>query len=332
MTRRELTNLDRSIYESLASHPLQSWAWGEFRQKTGIEVVRLGEFDNNKLKRAYQITLHPLPISNLKIGYFPKGPRPDQQMLDSLKEIGRKYNCIFIQLEPNVIKTSDIKLPDRLKPATHPLFTKHTFHLDLTQSEEALLKNMSSKTRYNIRVAQKHGVAVQEENTTEAFAKYLELTTETTKRQGFYAHSESYHRRMWETLEPAGIAHLLTARYQNEILVTWIVFLYKDVLYYPYGASSSKHKEVMASNLMMWEAIRWGKKQGAKLFDLWGTPGPNPQPTDPYYGFHRFKLGFSPRLVEFVGSYDLLVNQSLYKLYILADKLRWTLLRFKSNV
>ena len=60
--------------------------------------------------------------------------------------------------------------------------------------------------------------------------------------------------------EPSLTAHLFKATYDNEILVTWILFVMGDTLYYPYGASSNNHREVMASNLMMWEAIKFGKK------------------------------------------------------------------------
>ena len=236
---------------------------------------------------------------------------------------------------------------DSLIPAAHPLFTKYTFILDLTKSEEELLRNMHPKTRYNIKVAQKHEVMVIEDNSDEAFETYLKLTRETTKRQGFYAHSEQYHRLQWETLgiknQKSKIknhdsyfmihnsnklsAHLLTATYKNRVLVAWILFTFKDTLYYPYGASSSLHRDTMASNLMMWEAIRFGKKLGLKKFDMWGSLGPAPSPKDPWYGFHRFKEGYGGKLVEFVGSYDLVINPVLYQLYKIADKIRWVLLK-----
>lgn len=334
MTLRELTNTDRIAYENLTQHPLQSWKWGEFRRDTGVEVVRIGEFKNNNLIAGYQVTFHSIPHLPFQIGYLPKGPLPTLSMVKALTHIGLKRNAIFIQLEPNVNKeTTDIKLllSNKLRTSARPLFTKYTFHIDLTKSEDELKKQMSSKTRYNIRLSQKHEVTVQEENTQQAFNRYLELTTETTKRQRFYSHSEAYHRTMWHILHPAKIAHLLTARYKGKILTTWIVFLYKDVLYYPYGASTTEHKDVMASNLMMWEAMRWGKRQGAKIFDLWGTPGPDPKPTDSYYGFHKFKLGYGPKLVEFAGSYDLILKPFHYQLYMVADKLRWFFLKHKSH-
>jgi lipid II:glycine glycyltransferase (peptidoglycan interpeptide bridge formation enzyme) len=55
--------------------------------------------------------------------------------------------------------------------------------------------------------------------------------------------------------------------------------------------------------------------------------GPEPDENDPWYGFHRFKQGFNPRLVEFAGSFDLIINKPLYFFYTLADTLRWKFLK-----
>src|SRR5437667_9040390 len=99
---------------------------------------------------------------------------------------------------------------------------------------------------------------------------------------------------MWETLKPKKIAHLFTAKYKGQVLTAWVLFVFKDTLYYPYGASSSQHREVMASNLMMWKAIRFGKKLGLKKFDMWGSLGTNPDRNDPWFGFHSFKEKYGP--------------------------------------
>jgi len=75
---------------------------------------------------------------------------------------------------------------------------------------------------------------------------------------------------------------------KNTPLVSWIMFKWKDIIYYPYGASKDIHREVMASNLMMWEMLTWAKKQGAKIFDMWGSLGPEADRSHPWYGFHNF--------------------------------------------
>jgi lipid II:glycine glycyltransferase (peptidoglycan interpeptide bridge formation enzyme) len=115
-------------------------------------------------------------------------------------------------------------------------------------------------------------------------------------------------------------------------LVAWILFVFHDYLYYPYGASSTKFKNTMASNLIMWEAIKYGKKLGLKYFDMWGALGHDPDPKDPWFGFHRFKEGYGPIHTEFAGSFDLVINPFAYQFYKIADKVRWLYLRIKKSI
>ena len=103
---RELTETDRTTYNRLVNHPLQSWEWGEFREKTGVKVVRVGLFDKGNLTDGFQLTFHQIPFTNYSVGYFPKGKLPTTEMIAALKEVGQKHNAIFIKLEPNVILAS----------------------------------------------------------------------------------------------------------------------------------------------------------------------------------------------------------------------------------
>ncbi len=345
-----ITEKDKNEFNNVVTHPLQSYEWGNFREKTGIEVIRKGFFVNKKLINAFQLTLHKIPHTPWTIGYLPKGDLPGDNMTEELRILGKKHHTIFIQLEPGILDTEvarDTMHQQGYISSTHPLFTRYTFQLDLTKSEDDLLKNMHPKTRYNIRVAQKHNVEITEENTPEAFEIYWQLTKETTTRQHFYAHTQKYHTLMWDTLQTSSIkgkggssdqlqAHLFIARYRPETgnqrpipLAAWVLFSFHDTLYYPYGASSSEYRNVMASNLLMWEAIRFGIKLGLKKFDMWGSLGENPDTHDPWYGFHRLKQGYGPTLIKFVGSYDLIINPILYAGYVCADKLRWMLLKIK---
>lgn len=305
-------------------HPLQSDAWETFRRTMGIDAVRI---------HGLLVTFHRIPGTQWTIGYVPKGPEPNRDMVTALTALGRQKRAVFIQLEPDVLAKNGTatrygKLS--LAPSHHPLFTKYTFVLDLTKSDEALRAAMHPKTRYNLKIAEKHGVTVQEDNSVEAFRTYLALSSETTGRQGFYAHSPAYHETMWRIMHKSGIAHLFTARYQGEVLAAWVIFAAGDTVYYPYGASSRTHREVMAPTLMLWEIARWAKARGYKKFDLWGAMGPNPDTRDAWYGFHRFKQGFNPDLKESAGSYDLIIRPLLYRLYTVADTLRWALLRMRA--
>lgn len=340
----DITESYKNDYNFVVNHPLQSWEWGEFREKTGVKVIRRGLLKDNNIVDGFSLTIHKVPKVNFTIGYLPKGNKPTKEILEELKRIGKQEKCIFIQLEPNLKQEEILNFKfqklNSLKPSFHPLFTKFTFVLDISKPEEELLKNMHSKTRYNIRVAQKHHVKVSENDSDQAFKRYLELTEETTTRQKFYAHTPTYHKTMWSVLRAQSAklnsndlnkltAHLLTAEFEKKILTTWILFVFHDTLYYPYGASSSENRNVMASNLIMWEAIKFGKKLGLRKFDMWGALGENPNPKDPWIGFHKFKQGYGATLTEFVGSYDLVINPTMYQMYKLGDKLRWLYLRIK---
>lgn len=300
----------------VATHPLQTWEWGEFRSEWGNEVVRF-PFG--------QITIHKLYFLPFKVAIFDKGPAPTKAMIDELRTYAQQNRILFVKLEPNVVKNKkdETLLKNSGAVPGKTLFTPSTFWINLTQSEEELLKGFHSKTRYNIRLAEKKGVKVVEDNSDKAFEAYWKLSEETTKRQGFFNHTKQYHKLMWKHLQSAGIAHLLTATYEKKILVAWVLFIWKDTLYYPYGASSDVHKNLMAPNLMMWEAIRFGKKHSLKTFDLWGR--------EEGKGFTKFKEGYNPEIVEFLGTWDLICSP-LYWGYRMAEWLRWRILRLKAKL
>lgn len=332
MIVREVAQKEKTAYNRIVNHVIQSWEWGEFRQKTGLRLVRLGHFEGSKLTKAYQLTFHRVPFLKQTIGYLPKGPMPDRSTVDSLRLIGKQNDCAFIKIESNVIVDRQTTNDERLKrlgliPSKKSLFTKYNFLIDLSKPEGQLLASMHPKTRYNIGLAQKKGVEVYESTKDEDFEIYLKLYFETTKRQKYFGHTPDYHRNLWTTLAPAKMARLLIAQYQRKPLVAWMLFNFRDTIYYPYGGSSTEHKEVMASNLVCWEAIRLGKKLGFKVFDMWGALAPDVKETDPWYGFHRFKAGYGGKLVEYVGTWDLVLKPALYNALNVADKIRWTFLR-----
>lgn len=334
MEIREVKVKEKERFNEVSTHPLQSWEWGEFRKEWGNEVVRLGVYENDELTQALQLTLHKIPGINKKIGMLIKGPMPTKDLLDGLRRFAKENELIFIKLEPNyVVKKDGISCADEDKVLSQiknvggkpgkTLFTPTTFWIDLTQDKEEMMKNFKSKTRYNVRYAKRKGVEVVEDNSDEAFEKYLELMRQTVERQNFYAHNEHYHRLMWKHLNKDNIARLLVAKKGEEILTTWIVFVWHDFLYYPYGASSMKHKNLQANSRIMWEAILYGKELGLKTFDLWGR--------EPGEGFTKFKEGFNPQVVEFLGTWDLPVSP-LYYPFRTADFLRWKYLRMKGKL
>lgn len=339
MLLRPIRPEERDVYNRVVDHPLQSWEWGAFRAQTDVSIERVGLFDHGELQKGIQVTFHPIPLLGKTVGYFPKGYMPDEEQLAALKQLGKQHNALFIKMEPNIAQEVGIPsghghvaqfLLDNGAEPGKPLFTKYTFQLDLTPSEDELFANLDSKTRYNVNVAYKKGVKIIEDTTAEGMEVYIDILEETTKRQGFYAHGPDYFRKMWNTIGSSGMLKIFHAVYDDVIITSWVMFQFNGVLYYPYGASRSIHRNVMANNLMMWEMIRYGKSEGLRKFDMWGSLGPEPNKNHPWYGFHRFKKGYNGSLVEFVGTYDLVLDQPLYKLFRIGDNLRWKFLRLKA--
>ncbi|MFH1959465.1 MAG: peptidoglycan bridge formation glycyltransferase FemA/FemB family protein [Patescibacteria group bacterium] len=343
MLIRSIRSEEKEIYNLAISHPLQSWEWGNFREKTGVKVERLGFFEGEKLIKGLQVTFHtiPLPGINKQVGYLPKGFTPDEDQISALKQLAKRHNALFIKIEPNLLHSANtppnfnqlIKiLKNNGAVPGRPLFTKYTFRLDLTQPEDKLFANLSSKTRYNVNLAYKKGVKIFENSTEDGMDQYIQILEETKSRQGFYAHNPDYFKKMWQTMSDSGMIKIFSATYQDEVLTSWIMFVFNNVLYYPYGASRSHHRNVMANNLMMWEMIRYGKEEGCHTFDMWGSLGPNPSKKNPWYGFHRFKKGYGGQLMETIGTYDLVMNLPMYRLYRIGEGLRWKWLRLKTHL
>jgi hypothetical protein len=288
-------------------HVAQSREWGTFKEKMGTPPVRVGNL---------QYTLHKVPFIGKNVGYCPK-PSPSNLELNSLYQSGRENGCTHIKIDvPNTDEGYQPRTTNFQLLPTKPTFATSTFLLDLERSEEDILKAMHSKTRYNIGLADKKGVQVEE---SEDIGSFINLQKETAKNQGFFVHPDRYYQTLWETLRPYQMIHLLIAKYKGETLAAWVFFKYKDTFYYPYGASSNKYREVMASSLIMWEGIKLGKHLGCKVFDMWGAADDPENSSDPWHGFTRFKSGFGATHLRYPGSWDLVIDPIAYRLFKLAD-------------
>ena len=333
MSIKLLTHQDQKIYDSVIIHPVQTWAWGEFQKSQGHKVYRFGVFDSKgNITSAFTVSFHQIPKTKYSIGTILRGPKITAEMLKNIKKIGEKENAIFVKFEPDIVKSGNTMHFSNLVTSPKVAFYPNTFKVDLTKSEEKLLSDMHSKTRYNIRLSNRHGVEVKEMTNDKGFEIYLKLLFKTTKRQGFYLHKQKFHRDMWKILKKTNIPHIMLACYQKKVLSAFMLFELKDQLFYPYGASLDIHREVMAPTLLMWESIKLGKKLKCKTFDMWGCLGPDAKQGDNGFGFHRFKQGFNGQAFEYIGTYDYVINPVLYRLYNLIDRYRWKLLRLKAKI
>ena len=306
------------------AHIVQSPEWGKFKTAMGTPAVQVGEI---------QYTKHKVPFSSFYYGYSPK---VDPTKIDwaKLEASLTENNCVAVNFDvPNVIvgspeAESAVKLLEsKCKKSPRDTFAKSNVIMDISPSEEEILSGMHKKHRYNIKYAERNGVTVYEANDQADFDIFYSLLEETAEREKYYIHSKAYYQTIWEQFSEKGLCHILIAKHEETPLSAWMLFTYDNTLYYPYGASANQGRNLMASNLIAWEAIKLGKKSGCTMFDIWGAAVNPENEDDPYYGFTNFKLKFGGKHVTYIDSYDFVVNETAYTLFNTANDLRWKVLK-----
>jgi lipid II:glycine glycyltransferase (peptidoglycan interpeptide bridge formation enzyme) len=265
--------------------------------------------------------------------------RQIQNSFSELIALAKKNNAGWIRIEP---ADKELRLISEAKPrkfrgfasiqkAPHDMQPREILVIDITKPEEQLLSEMKPKTRYNIKLSQKHNVSVkvltnnQQLTTNNYFDKFIRLVKITAERDKITPHPESYYRKMFETI-PGDILKLYVAEYNSKVIAANIVIHYGDTATYLHGASDNEARNVMAPYILQWQAILDAKKAGLKRYDLGGVKLTyNLQPTtNNWQGITRFKTSFSPVTlpIVFPGSYDIVINSFRYNLYRVLQKIR----------
>lgn len=262
--------------------------------------------------------------------YIPGGPDIDfsnekelKEFKEKLQQLAKKHGSLFAKIETLTTKNPPHKnlqkIQENLKKtgfkiAHKEYLPKFTLVIDLNQSEEEILAQMKPKGRYNIRLAQKKNLAIKESTNIDDF---YQLLTETTTRDGFQGQKKEYYKKLLETL--GNKAKLYITYLGKEPIAALILTFHKDTATYYYGASSNKHRNLMAPYLLQWHAITESKKQGYKYYDFLGVADPN-NPNDPLKGVSQFKHKFRGELIEYLPSYEYIFQPLKFHFFKFAKK------------
>jgi lipid II:glycine glycyltransferase (peptidoglycan interpeptide bridge formation enzyme) len=265
--------------------------------------------------------------SFLQGGYVPKGPILDwsnvdhvTHVLEGLENFARSASLLFLKMDPDIpIDTPeghavlDLLEHRGWQPSFEQIQFRNTMILDLRPDEEALLANMKSKWRYNIRLAGRRGVEVRQVSEAE-FPTLYEMYAETSQRNTFIIREASYYLDAWRAFVRAGLALPLVAEVKGELVAMLVLFHFGQRAWYMYGASRDVHRKCMPNHLLQWEAIKRAKAIGCTSYDMWGAPDVLSE-EDPMWGVYRFKAGFGATFVGHIGAYDYAPSSLLYRLY-----------------
>ena len=175
---------------------------------------------------------------------------------------------------------------------------------------------MKSKTRYNIRLAERKGVCIRQGSTAD-LAAFYRLYDETSRRDGFLIRPFEYYQEVWRTFLGAGQARLLLADVDETLVAGLMLFVFGESAWYMYGASSQAHRNAMPNYLLQWEAIRQAKDLGCSRYDMWGAPDTFDQ-SQAMWGVYRFKTGFGGETWRGLGAYDFAPSKPIYNFYTAA--------------
>lgn len=308
LDKKQLNNFIKSQRHSQF---LQSWEWGEFQEKMGLNVFRLGlQNKENKIIFAISIIKKKLP---LRQSYF-YAPRIEVKCLSlenlnflflELKKIAQKEKAIFFRFEP---RSESLELKNFIIKPSKDIQPKRTIILDLQKTEEELLKDMHQKTRYNIRLAKRKEVEIVEATDFEEFWKLMN-TTKT--RNSFRLHSKGYYQKMLEI----GFIKLFFAKHHDKVIATNIVSFFGDLVVYIHGGSANEYRNLMPAYALQWHCIKLAKELDYKYYDFYGVDEKK------WPGVTRFKKGFFTKETSYPGTFDLIFKKEKYFIYKLLRKI-----------
>jgi len=195
---------------------------------------------------------------------------------------------------------------------------RNTLCVDLRAPEEAILAQMKPKGRYNIRVAQRHGVSVVQDVSEQGLVDFREIYEETTARQGMEAKPPEYFHALLSLLSSRRCGSLFFAEYRGTRVAAGVVVYFGRRATYFFGGSRSSHRHVMAPYLLHFEIMRAAKALGHDWYDLWGT-APEDEPDHPWYDISVFKRKFGGVGVDLVPTLDHVYDAAAYDTYLATE-------------
>jgi lipid II:glycine glycyltransferase (peptidoglycan interpeptide bridge formation enzyme) len=275
----------------------------------------------------FQLIKHHLPFKKSYL-YIPYGPitnNTSPEFLSALKShlvtVAKEEDTVFVRLDfsPTV---SDSTLA--------PFFTKSprcTYHgsyfqpriewfLELSPSEDELLKNMHEKTRYSIRLAERKDVTT--EIITKDFDTYFEpffnLMQNTATRNKFSLHHRHYYQSVFKSLVTTPNSFLSIARLGQTILAIDLIITYGNTAHFVFGATSDEERNRMPAHLAQWGAIKFAKSKGCTYYNF-GAVSSEDDSHESWDGLSSFKRKFGGKERRHSDFFDVVVSPICYYIY-----------------
>jgi peptidoglycan pentaglycine glycine transferase (the first glycine) len=319
--QNDIEAYDKFIENNAKGHFMQSSLWGKVKSAWTWEAVA-EKNPQGEIIGAMSVLIRRVPGLPFTIMYAPRGPVCDihnkdclAKLIGGVRALAVKYKAYVFKIDPDVAVNDkefmaamgsfgfelhgDGKNFDDIQP-------RFVFRLNVEgKTEDEVFAMFQSKTRYNVRVAQKHNIEVKVMDKA-ALAEFVPIMCDTGTRDGFATRPIEYFEGLLDAFGPH--ARLYMAYFEGIPVAGTIAIQYGDKVWYLYGASSNAYRNMMPNYLLQWEMIRWAVETNCRIYDFRGVSG-DLSPENPLYGLYRFKKGFNGDLTEFCGEFDLILNR-----------------------
>jgi peptidoglycan pentaglycine glycine transferase (the first glycine) len=326
---------------------LHDWAWADVAAFDGQPQRRFVAEEDGRVVAIAAAQARRLPMGR-SFWYVPHGPVLDygnpraaewlRAMAIGLREAARRERVIAIKLEPRLERGSpQCRALHRLRHEPATLQVGQTRLVELTD-DEAMLAGFDKDTRYAVRRAEREGVSVTpvaDAGDLHAIDALHGLVMETQRRAGFPKPSLQRYRAAWRGLASAGRATIFEARRGEKLLASGMLVVEGDRSFYLFAGSRREEKgepKHYASYALQWAMMRHARDAGCRVHDLWGVAPEDATPDHAWYGVGLFKKGFGGRAVTWAGSWDIVVDPTLYRMRRMVGQGRGFLRRAASRL
>lgn len=238
----------------------------------------------------------------------------DPLILSRVDHMCRRYRMISVRVLPKaIVGTEQAAIWDQelrehgYSLDKYSIAPTKTVVVDLALGEEDLLSQMKSKTRYNVRLAERRGVKVEVVDgiTIGQNLKYLDefhsVYSQNSKRIGVGSAPKEWFGKLFETF---GQNLFVVYAYlsSGEIGAVGCYIVTEDTVWYQMNGTTEAGRKDFAANIVVWEGMLEGKRRGCKWYDFDGIYDER-YDDDTWKGFSRFKLGFGGVEITYLGSY-----------------------------
>lgn len=332
-----MKSLEEFIESSEYGDFQQSSMWANIKEYWKREVITL--CNKKEILASMSILIRKLPIFGY-IMYVPRGPVgeiEDKKVMKYFKmkieELQKKYYAFVIIIEPNIENANEkfknnvislgFDINNHAMNFSECIQARHNFRLNIeNKTKEEIMSNFSSKTRYNIRLAQKKGIVVKKLGI-DGLDDFYKLMGITGKRDNFGIRKKEYFKKIIDSFKEH--SEIYIAYYNDIPLASALTITYGKKMTYLYGASSNEYRNLMPTYLLQWEMIQDGINAGCHVYDFRGVSMDQGETG----GLYRFKKGFGGDLIELIGEIYIPFKPIKYKLFKLARKLLYKIRHIK---